>query len=206
MNQAPSPTTDHPPPESSPPPSSDRELLSGSVADFGRLFDRYAAQLHRYCSRRIGPDLADDVVAETFLIAYERRCSFDPSRSSGLPWLYGIATNVLHRHRKAEARAHRILTYQGDSADIVAETATERTDAAARIRTIARVLGALPRRHRDVIFLAAAGLEYAEIAAALAIPVGTVRSRLHRARARLRWALDHSDVPTIVRSGHAEAS
>lgn len=72
--------------------------------DLATIFDRYARQLLRYSARRVGPDLAEDVVAETFLQAYAHRHRYDPARAEALPWLYGIATNVIRRHRRAEVR------------------------------------------------------------------------------------------------------
>jgi RNA polymerase sigma factor (sigma-70 family) len=171
---------------------SDVELVTGGRAEFGLLFDRYAAQLYRYCARRVGPDLAEDVVAETFLIAYQRRASYDGSRVRAIPWLYGIATNVVHRHRSAEARAARAVppAPAADGTDL-ADRAAERIDAQSAMRPVAAALARLSRRHRDVLLLLAAGLDHEEIAAALNIRPGTVRSRLHRGRTHLRQALSH---------------
>src|SRR4051794_39334913 len=169
------------------------------AATFTALYDRHAATILRYCVRRIGPDAAEDVVAATFLVAYERWQTFDPNRSDVLPWLYGIATNLLRRHRRGEVRAYRALARTGidplSNAAGVAEShelrAGERADAYRRSREVAGVLARLPRRQRDVLLLyALADLGYAEIAAALKIPVGSVRSALHRARATLRAALE----------------
>jgi RNA polymerase sigma-70 factor (ECF subfamily) len=166
---------------------------------FTALYDRHATTILRYCTRRVGPDAAEDVVAATFLVAYERWDSFDPSRADVLPWLYGIATNLLRRHRRSEVRAYRALERTGvdplSNAAGVAEghenRAGERADASAQTRKVARVLAGLPRRQRDVLLLyALADLGYAEIAAALKIPVGSVRSALHRARATMRAALE----------------
>jgi RNA polymerase sigma-70 factor (ECF subfamily) len=170
---------------------SDAQLLAGSRADFEVLFDRYALEIYRYCARRIGPDEADDLVSETFAVSYQRRGRFDGSKDSALPWLYGIATNLLHRHRGAEARRQRLLAKLPPvvSIDGLAERAAERVDAHALIQAVARELGRIPCRYRDVLFLNANGLDHAAIATALGIPVGTVKSRLSRARNRLRDAL-----------------
>ena len=157
-------------------------------ADLAGMFDRYARELLRYCSRRVGEHVAEDVVAETFLVAYERRDRYDASRGGMLPWLYGIATNLLRRHRRLEVRA---LTALADAGPADEERAAERVDAQRTVRRLAAVLASLPRRQRDVLLLhAVAELEYAEIAAALGIPLGTVRSALHRARAKVRAALE----------------
>ncbi|GIF73091.1 RNA polymerase sigma factor [Asanoa siamensis] len=155
-------------------------------ADLAGMFTSYGRDLLRYCTRRVGEQVAEDVVAETFLVAYEQRTRYDPRRGAVLPWLYGIATNLLRRHRRAEVRALRALADTGAGPD----AADDRVDAQRTVRKLAGVLAALPRRQREVLLLfAVAELDYAEIATALDIPVGTVRSALHRARAKVRAAL-----------------
>jgi RNA polymerase sigma-70 factor (ECF subfamily) len=161
-------------------------------ADLAGMFDRYARDLLRYCAQRVGTDLAEDAVAETFLVAYEQRDRFDPKRGALLPWLYGIATNVLRRHRRTELRHLRTLARSsGEAEDPQTEQRhVERLDAARQVARVSRALAALPRRQRDVLMLyAIAELEYAEIAAALSIPLGSVQSSLHRARTKIRAAL-----------------
>jgi RNA polymerase sigma-70 factor (ECF subfamily) len=165
---------------------------------FAEAFERHAWPLLRYCACRVGPEAAEDVVAETFLIAYAQRDRFDPARASLLTWLYGIATNVARRHRRAESR--RLSTYARAAEALVeagaraeeglADRAADRADARLARGRMARALARLPSRQREVILLyAVAELEYAEIAAALDIPIGTVQSALHRARTKLRVAL-----------------
>ncbi|MEV4538346.1 sigma-70 family RNA polymerase sigma factor [Asanoa sp. NPDC049518] len=154
--------------------------------DLAGMFTAYGRDLLRYCTRRVGEQVAEDVVAETFLVAYEQRFRYDPGRGAVLPWLYGIATNLLRRHRRTELRALRALA----DAEPGPDAAEERVDAQRTVRRLATVLAELPRRQRDVLLLfAVAELDYAEIAAALDIPPGTVRSALHRARAKVRAAL-----------------
>ncbi|WP_117213035.1 RNA polymerase sigma factor [Allorhizocola rhizosphaerae] len=153
--------------------------------DLGGMFDRYARELLRYATHRVGEQIAEDIVAQTFLIAYEQKARYDPSRGAMLPWLYGICTNLLRRHRRDEIRALKAI--EGLRPDTVDGPTSDRVDAQ---RLAARALAALSRRQRDVLLLyAVAELEYAEIAAALDIPLGTVQSTLHRARARVRAAL-----------------
>ncbi|GIF51956.1 RNA polymerase sigma-70 factor (ECF subfamily) [Asanoa ferruginea] len=155
-------------------------------ADLAGMFTAYGRELLRYCTRRVGEQVAEDVVAETFLVAYEQRFRYDPTRGGVLPWLYGIATNLLRRHRRQEVRALRALA----DTDPGADAAGDRIDAQRTVRKLAAVLAGLPRRQRDVLLLfAVAELDYAEIAMALDIPPGTVRSALHRARAKVRAAL-----------------
>jgi RNA polymerase sigma-70 factor (ECF subfamily) len=171
-------------------PPSDAALLAGTRTDFGAVYDRHAEEIYRYCARRIGTDVVDDVVADTFVIAYERRGRFDASHASALPWLYGIATNVLRRYRAVEARYRRLIRHEGEAAtEGPADRAAARVDANTALRALAGELDKISRRQRDVLYLYAAGLTYADIATALDIPIGTVMSRLNRARTRLRAAL-----------------
>ncbi|MFP8903511.1 RNA polymerase sigma factor [Streptomyces atacamensis] len=169
---------------------------------FAELFDRHSAAVHRYVARRLGTQAADDLMADTFAAAFQQRHRYDTGRADARPWLFGIATNLVGRHRRAEARRFRALSRlpapvghgQG-----VAELATARADAFLVGHRLAAALAALPARHRDVLLLIAwAELSYEETARALAVPVGTVRSRLSRARGTLREALGGSD-PTVLR-------
>jgi RNA polymerase sigma-70 factor (ECF subfamily) len=161
-------------------------------ADLAGMFARYGRRLLVYCACRVGPDAAEDVVAETFLVAYARRHRYDQDRPSALPWLYGIATNLVRRHRRTEARAYRAYARAAVTGvdDVLADRVASRADAWAARQRLAAALTRLPRRQRDVLLLyAVAQLEYAEIAEALDIPLGSVRSSLHRARAKLRAGL-----------------
>lgn len=172
--------------------SSDSSVIEGSIATpalFGELFHRHAKAIHRYVARRAGDAVADDVTSETFLIAFERRANFDPAYSDARPWLHGIATNLLHRHRVAEARVFKTLErmpLDPESHDPRAAV-DEGIDAARTITVMARAIRRLSTGDRDCLLLYAwADLSYEQIAAALNIPVGTVRSRLNRARRALR--------------------
>ncbi|MCC8479891.1 RNA polymerase subunit sigma-70 [Streptomyces sp. CS149] len=172
---------------------------------FAALFDRHSDAVHRYTARRLGNEVADDVVAETFTTAFQQRHRYDPARSTGTdaqPWLFGIATNLISRHRRAEARRFKAMARVPaltDHDEPLADRAADRVMARAVRRELAAALAALPARHRDVLLLVAWGdLSYEETAQALGIPVGTVRSRLHRARGKLREALGGSN-PTALR-------
>ncbi len=172
---------------------------------FAALFDRHADAVHRYAARRLGGEVADDLVAETFTTAFQQRHRYDPARGAGAdarPWLFGIATNLVGRHRRAEARRFKAMARIpaiSDHDEPLADRAADRVVARAVGRELAAALAALPARHRDVLLLVAWGdLSYGEVAQALGIPVGTVRSRLHRARGKLREALGGSD-PTALR-------
>jgi RNA polymerase sigma factor (sigma-70 family) len=179
--------------EGEPPRDSDHPDLSGpdAAATFGWLFDRYADALHRYLTRRVGGATADDLLSETFLIALNRRHSYDPVRSAVRTWLYGIATNLIRQHVRAELRALEI-TARATGARVVTDTnhdgvVADRVDAQVAARRLAAALAQLSPGDRDVLLLVSlAGLDTAEVAEALGIPVGTVRSRLHRVRKQLR--------------------
>jgi RNA polymerase sigma-70 factor (ECF subfamily) len=164
---------------------------------FGILFRRHSAEIHRYAARRLGMSAADDVMAETFLVAFRRRGHYDQSRENARPWLYGIATNLIARQRRAEARSYRALAKTGldPVADSFADIAVERIAALAARPLLARALARLRPGDRDVLLLVAwADLTYDQTSEALGIPTGTVRSRLHRARAQVRQELEGLDL------------
>ncbi|MFW6689702.1 RNA polymerase sigma factor [Streptomyces sp. MAR4 CNX-425] len=159
---------------------------------FAALYDRYAPAIHRYAARRLGSGAADDITADTFLAAFRARARFDPGRTSARPWLYGIAANLIGRHRRAEVRGLRALARTG--VDPVAHSwvdeADDRIAAQAAHAPLAGALAQLATGDRHVLLLVAwADLTYAEVAEALGIPVGTVRSRLSRARRKVREAV-----------------
>ncbi|MEU2133871.1 RNA polymerase sigma factor [Streptomyces sp. NPDC018352] len=177
---------------------------------FAVLFDRYADDIHRYAARRLGADVADDLMAETFVIAFQRRRRYDLSRPQARPWLYGIVTNLVGEHRRAEARHLRALARVAvgvpDEAggEPMAERVADRVTAESARGVLAGCIAKLPPRYRDVLLVIAWGdLDYVEAAEALGVPVGTVRSRLHRARRRLRDALGGSD-PTALQEFQEE--
>lgn len=168
---------------------------------FSALFTRHAPAIARYVTRRLGPDAADDVVAETFLLAFRQRGSYDLACASALPWLYGIATNLVGRHRRNEVRLYRALARTGaDPVTTPLATASfaDQVDSAVTAsmanRRLAAALARLPAAYRDPLLLVAWGdLSYEETAVALGVPKGTIRSRISRARARLRHMLGDID-------------
>jgi RNA polymerase sigma factor (sigma-70 family) len=182
---------------------SDAALIERSRDDaevFAELYERHAPQIYRYVVRRLGDRVADDVVAETFLAAFQRRDRYDLDRTDARPWLYGIAANVIGKHRRAEVRM--LTAYARTGVDPVAESYLERADArvsaAAVERDLAAALAELGPKYREVLLLVAwADLTPDEVAAALGISAGTVRSRLHRARRKVIQALGGQD-PTAV--------
>jgi len=168
---------------------------------FAEIYERYIAEIYRYIAGRLGRDVADDLAAETFLVAFRKRDRVDPERGGMRPWLYGIATNLVGQHRRKETRRYRALARAGGRLPASAESHDERVDeavAAERFgRRLATALAELGQGDRDVVLLVAIGeLSHQEIALALDIPYGTVGSRLNRARRELRAALGEID-PTL---------
>jgi RNA polymerase sigma factor (sigma-70 family) len=192
---------------------SDAELLARAGTDpelFGVLFDRHFAAIHRYLERRIGADDADELAGEVFRIAFEQRRRFRPLHESALPWLYGVATNLLLKRARSERRHLRALSRLGASADrqSILEGTEARLDARSDRARLLEALASLPQGDRDVVVLVAwEDLSYDEVAAALDIPVGTVRSRLNRARRRLRELLGAAgnEPVTMTREPQGEA-
>lgn len=153
------------------------------------LFVEHGPAIHRYAARRVGPDLADDVVAETFRRVLESHERFDPTRGTHRGWLYGIATNVLHKHRRSEARRLRALALAEAQTVPYTDPLLAPTSAIDAERELTRVLDAierLPVEDIDLLVLVAwERMSRTEVAEVLGIPVGTVRSRLHRIRSVL---------------------
>jgi RNA polymerase sigma-70 factor (ECF subfamily) len=161
---------------------------SGDSAAFGLLFERHARTIYNYCFRRVGNwATAEDLVSVVFLQAWRRLDKTLPSGKE-LPWLLGIATNVVRNRRRAERRHAAALKRvpQPSSDPSFADDSDELDDEELMVRALAR-LARLPRREQEVFALCAwSELSYEDAAVALRIPVGTVRSRLSRARARLQ--------------------
>lgn len=143
-----------------------------------------------FAARRVGPDAAEDILSETFLVAFRRRRDFDTSWDSAKPWLLGIASRLIGKHRGKEAAQWRAFEASAGGAvtstDGAIDAVGARTDAAADLRALAPRIAGLAARDRDTLLLYAWGdLTYEQIAVAQGIPVGTVRSRLNRARRKL---------------------
>lgn len=177
----------------------DAEIIVVSQSDphqFGAIFDRHFDAIHRYLSRRIGVSIADDLAAQTFTEAFVHRERYDVDQPDSRPWLYGIASNLLRRHHRTEVRQLRAYARSGVDPviDLDLEAVAERLDAGDAVPRIAAALATLNHGDREVLLLYAwADLSYLDISHALDIPIGTVRSRLNRARRVMREQLDKSE-------------
>jgi RNA polymerase sigma-70 factor (ECF subfamily) len=181
----------------------DATVLARSVGDpdhFAEIYDRYFEEIYRYVAARLGRAPADDLAAETFLVAFRKRDRFDPARGCVRPWLYGIATNLVGGHRRSETRRYRALAKAGVRMLDAIESHDDDVAAAVTAERLAGRLAAglagLRRGDRDVLLLVAISeLTHHEIALALDIPYGTVGSRLNRARKTLRRVIESTPGP-----------
>lgn len=173
---------------------SDAEVIAASLSDgseFSVVFDRYYQTVYRYVARRIGSDAAGDVASEVFTRAFANRHRYDLGRPLCRPWLYGIASNLIRDHlrrQKRKSRAYLKAAAQQEGAqDTVISEAESRASAAMMAPLVNDALGKLNDGDREVLLLFALGeLSYEEIALSMSIPIGTVRSRLARARRRMQ--------------------
>ena len=160
---------------------SDGRLLQRSLDDpraYEAIFERHFDALFGYAARRVGRQFAEEIATETFTQAFDRRRTFDFDRDDAAPWLFGIAANLLRRHWRTERR--RLAAYARST-----ERSASQPDDVPRLDVLV-ALDQLSGDEREALFLfAVADLSYEETAAALSVPVGTVRSRLARARKRV---------------------
>lgn len=177
---------------------SDADLVADSLVDpsaFAALFDRHYDAIAGFLRRRLPAALADELAAETFLQAFAARARYAREHADARPWLYGIAANLLRRHRRTEERRWRAYARAAahERVEPELEAVDARLDASAAAPALASALASLGPGERDVLLLYAwAELTYEQVADALALPVGTVRSRLHRARGVMRELLERS--------------
>lgn len=195
--------------------SDDACLIESSLVDpsaFAEIYDRHASALLRYLIRRVGQSHGEALLSDLFHAAFEARSRYDLERSDARPWLYGIAANLVMKHIRTEGRHRTALARIASRPDHVTPSVEEQVaDRAATMQLwsqITEAIDGLPGRDREVVLLYAwEDLTYAEIAQALNIPVGTVRSRLNRVRAMLRElrasSEDRSDMPVQPSDGGA---
>ncbi len=173
---------------------------SADAAGHALLWDRYAQRIYRYCFRRTADhELAEDLTSVVFLEAWRRRSKVEIAPESELPWLYGVAANVLRnqwRSRRRYRAALARLPRPRDEGDL-AQDAVERLDDAARMARLAEQLRSLPLVEQEALTLCGwEELTPKEAAVALGVPEATVRTRLHRARKRLRALEEGDDCPS----------
>ncbi len=189
----------------------DAAILLASLSEperFGEIFDRHYRPVWGYMAKVAGPQLADDLAGQVFLSAFESRHRFDTEQGSVRAWLYGIASNLVRTRFRTDRRARQALRRLSidrggaDRIELVVEADALRAEAV-RVR---RAMNDLGFDDRHIIVLAAwEGLTYPEIASILGVPVGTVRSRLSRARSRLRELLSEcGEVPDRPFRGAAQ--
>ena len=168
----------------------DAAAIACSLRDpeaFVVVFERHFSPIHRYLRVRVGTADADDLAAQVFEVAFRRRADYRRETADARPWLFGIATKLASDHRRRQRRGvaalGRLLARDAERP----AAADEPVDGS----ELREALASVRPEDRDLLFLhACLELTYEECAVALALPIGTVRSRLHRARARLRRELE----------------
>lgn len=167
-----------------------RAASDGDALAFRELFDRHVGSIRGFLTARVGPDAAEDLTVETFTVAWSRRAAFDHRASSARPWLYGIATKLLQRHRTLEARWQRSVEAEAYAGAV----ASDDPDLASRLDAcLVAAIGRLNARDREVLLLVAlAELKVVEAAKAIGISPVSARIRLHRARRALTAEIDRS--------------
>jgi RNA polymerase sigma-70 factor (ECF subfamily) len=173
-------------------------LAEGDREAFADLFRRYQATIHRFARQMTGAkEDAEDVTQEVFLVFAEQHRRFDPALGSLGTYLYGIARNLVRRRRRQWKALTDPATLEETGSPAIAAS-SDPLDAIARaerIGTLRTAILRLPLRYREVLVLCALnGVSYDEAARIVGCPVGTVRSRLHRARQMLSARCQAADV------------
>lgn len=192
------------------------KVAAGDRTSFAALYDALSSDIYRFARRRIlSDDIAEDIVSETFLIIWRKRDDHPAAEVSVRAWAFGIAANLVRRHWRTAARGQRALNRLQASTDAEPSTGdpaidvSTSIDRAQEVRAVRVALSRLPNAMADLLVMRAWDeLEYAEIAHVLECPIGTVRSRLARARTRLESETDAVRRELAQPGGHvpAEAS
>jgi RNA polymerase sigma-70 factor (ECF subfamily) len=169
----------------------DAEALRRSLDEpsiFAVVYERHIARVLAYLRRRVGAELAEDLTAEVFVRAFRGRSTYGVQHDTALPWLLGIASNLIGDHRRAERRRLGVVAALARQAAGGEKSVAEPSGLSGEV---AQALKRLPGTDRDTLLLVVWGeLSYEETARALGIPIGTVRSRIARARRRLSGGLE----------------
>lgn len=184
---------------------SDARILSDSVSEpaiFSSLYERHLRAVASYVARRTGAELSEDLTAEVFVRAFRKRAVFRDDGGSALPWLLGIANHLIADHRRAERRRLEMLQRLATTRPVSSETSV-----GVLAPELVGELLRLPAADRDTLLLVVWGeLSYAEAATALSVPIGTIRSRIARARQRLGAAIGQPadpEAPIVNGESHA---
>ncbi|MFJ3904995.1 RNA polymerase sigma factor [Streptomyces sp. NPDC090025] len=176
-------------------------VRGGDEGAFNVLFREHGKAVYNHCFRLAGDwATAEDCTSLVFLEAWRLRHKVDPEGGSLLPWLLGIAHHVMHRRWRV-TRRHQALMERMPAPELLPDFADElvgRLEDQELIAAVKQVMDRLSRGDREVLALCVwAGLDYAGAAEALGVPVGTVRSRLSRARRRLEKLARKNLVPNL---------
>jgi RNA polymerase sigma-70 factor, ECF subfamily len=192
------------------PPETDSKLLirirSGDEEAFAALYRQRQAAIYRFALHMSGSiTAAEDVVQEVFLVLLREECGFDPERGTLSGYLFGIARKLVLRHVE---RSRSDVALESDLDDAALPALAVNDDPLAKlteregIAALRRAVQALPRRYREVVILCdLEEVDYADAAVALGCPIGTVRSRLHRARGLLLDRLNQERSPRQAMRG-----
>jgi RNA polymerase sigma-70 factor (ECF subfamily) len=168
--------------------SSDAAVLARSAAEplaFAMLYERHHVAVRRYVARRVGSEAGDDLASEVFTRAFRGRERCRAEQASALPWLLGVANHVIADHRRAEQRRLKALQRLAAAGPQLIEH-EDRALSGELVRELRRLSG----EDRDALLLVVWGeLSYEEAATALGVPIGTVKSRIARARRALAAAV-----------------
>lgn len=179
---------------------------------FEPVFDRHYNSIYKYLARRVGPDVGGELASEVFAVAFAQRDRFRSDAQDARPWLYGIAANLARRQARTWRRSRRAGQRSVGGNVIWLDPAPEdRIDAQGMRQVLISAMAQLRSSEREVLLLhALTDLSYREVAEALAIPIGTVRSRLARARRQVRDFLvadgHHELAEGLVNEGDSDAS
>lgn len=173
-----------------------------SSGDLARIYDEHVDAVFGYVARRLGADVARDVIADVFEVAATRLDQYDESRGSHRAWLFGIATNLIRHHWRTEQRRLRAWSRVGGREVALGDPLIDvdvRLDAANDAALVMAAIGELEAEDRDLLLLIVwENCSYSECGEILAIPIGTVRSRLHRVRRQLRAAAEAKSLNRVV--------